>query len=719
MVDAIPGTPVLLVLTRRTGLRHRFEDHADHTRIRLTSLSTNECVRIAKAKLGVERLGADLEHALVDAAEGNPFFLEEVVKSLVESGAIRVEASRATLSRPVHEIAIPNSIQDVIMARIDRLPDSTKKVLQLASVVGRAFTLKVLDQISEGAATREVLQTLAQAELIYERRSSSDATYLFKHALTHEVAYQSLLLNRRREVHRAIGHAIEIVHAEWLADYYEVLAHHFSRADETPKAVDYLLKAGAKAMSVSAHHEALGVYRRVLVLLPEEDRARRADALRQLAIVTSFLADPESSLAYAEEALTLFEALGDKRARVAMHLHIQVLYTWRWDGAREDKALAHLHAAAALVEDDPDSVDKGLIYQRTGHQLLHRGEPNGTLVWARRATDLYTRLHAPMGTSLGTALTYTGAIEEGIAYNERNAEAVFATRNPIAIGVWGHELLLTLALARDLERARRWGERILPEVSRDTPVFEAMIRRPLALIHTLAGDMANAEETCRAVELIEQKTWLGCIFEDAIGVAFHELRRGEWESAEHYLLSAIPVFRDRNAVAARGACSFALGLVHAARGHHAEAEEALVHSLTIVENGDNALFGLWVLPALVELHARMGQLGRAREELERGFALVKADQPRYGAGALLLKARGVLAAARGEADTAAEAFNAAIAVNRQYGLPYDEAQVWYEWGAMELGRGSADGREKMAQAAILFERAGAPRDAARAVSAPG
>jgi tetratricopeptide (TPR) repeat protein len=707
-----------MALTYRTGYDHRFGDRSYHVRIGLTHLSRADSVRLGQAKLGAEGLSPDLEELLAATAEGNPFFVEEVIKSLLESNVIRSVPGGYVLGQPVQALAVPNSIQAVIMARIDRLPDAPKKALQLASVIGREFSRRILDRIAEGPVAGGVLGELKRAELIYEKAASSEPTYLFKHALTHDVAYASLLIHRRKDVHHAIGRAIEEIHAERLADQYDVLAYHFSRAEDTAKAVDYLLKAAAKAVSASANHEALGIYRQALGLLDEADGPRRAEVLKHLATVTSLLADPEASLAYAEQALALFETLGDKRGAIAMHLHIQVLYTWRWDGAREDKALTHLQAAAALVENDPDTAEKGLIYQRTGHLLLHRGEPSGTLVWARKAVDLFGRLNLPMGTSLGTAQTYTGQIDAGIAYNEGNADGVFKTRNPIVMGVWGHELVLTLALVRDLPRARRWGERILPEVSKGTPVFEAMIRRPLALIYALAGDVARAEEMCRAVELIENKTLLGCIFEDAIAIAVHALRRGETEAAREYLELRLPVFHDRHNVVARGACSFALGLVHAEMGEYAEAEAQLLRSLAVLRNGDNVLFELWVLPALCEVHVKMQQLTKAAEDLQRGFGVLGPEQGRYGIAAPMLKARGVLAVARRDWADAAEAFGAAIGVNRQYGLPYDEAQAWYEWGLGHVAQGQrAEAQAKLDRALGLFEQAGAARDVARTLAA--
>jgi len=190
-----------------------------------------------------------------------------------------------------------------------------------------------------------------------------------------------------------------------------------------------------------------------------------------------------------------------------------VYQTGYLDGAKEDMAVKHLEAAAAIVDQESDSVEKGLVYQRTGHMYLHRGQPGTTLEWARRAVDLFTRLGVPMGTSLGTALTYTGQPDAGLAYNEGNWQPVVKAGIPLVIAVLGHELTLTLALLRNIPRARELGEQALAELLKVThgrrSYLEPMVRRPLALIYTLAGDRAQAEDTCRWVEDYEKQSLHG------------------------------------------------------------------------------------------------------------------------------------------------------------------------------------------------------------------
>ena len=271
--------------------------------------------------------------------------------------------------------------------------------------------------------------------------------------------------------------------------------------------------------------------------------------------------------------------------------------------------------------------------------------------------------------------------------------------------------MLSLALVRDVQRARQWGERILPEIGTDNPVFEAMLRRPLALIYTLAGHVREAQEACEAVESIESKTLLGCIFEDASCVGFHYLRRGEWDKAREHMERAIPLFQARNNFAALGACSLILGHLHLELQDYARAEELLLQSLDICREGGNVLLELWVLPSLCELYLGLAERGKAGSYVERGFELLRPDQNWYGLAALAHLAKGMLASAERDWETAVSGFETAAAINRRYQLPYDEARACHELGLMYLARGRAGDRrradEQLDKALEIFQRVGA------------
>ena len=261
LVDSIPTLRVLLVFTYRPGYANPFGERTYYTRIVPAALTAEDSARMATAVLAADSLPEGLRAVIGAKAEGNPFYVEELVKSLEESGALRREGQDLALTRPLTTVAVPESIHDIIAARIDRLAEAPKRTLQLAAVIGREFTGRLVDRLAEvrersGAELRE----LTALELILERRVDPELAYMFKHALTQDVAYDSLLVQRRRELHALVGRAIEELYTDRLAEHYEMLAHHFSKAEDWSRALDYLFKAAEKATWVSGLRQALSLY---------------------------------------------------------------------------------------------------------------------------------------------------------------------------------------------------------------------------------------------------------------------------------------------------------------------------------------------------------------------------------------------------------------------------------------------------------------------------
>jgi class 3 adenylate cyclase len=199
LMDSVPALRLLVVFTYRPGYASPFGERSYFTRVIPAALTAEDTARMAAAVLATDSLPDELRALLGGKAEGNPFYVEEMVKSLGESGALRRVGTRYELARPASEITIPGTIQDVIAARIDRLSEAPKRTLQLASVIGREFTRRLVDRLAEiRERTEEFLSELTALELVNERRRYPELAYMFKHALTQDVAYGSLLVQRRR-----------------------------------------------------------------------------------------------------------------------------------------------------------------------------------------------------------------------------------------------------------------------------------------------------------------------------------------------------------------------------------------------------------------------------------------------------------------------------------------------------------------------------------------
>jgi tetratricopeptide (TPR) repeat protein len=457
--------------------------------------------------------------------------------------------------------------------------------------------------------------------------------------------------------------------------------------------------------------------------MTEEELIKKAQVLENLVLVSLAQMDYDAALGYCKSALEVCEKLRDKQKILRAHMGFITIYQGL---GREDLTLEHVEAARTMLEEDPDSVEKGMLYQRMAHVYLHLGQPATALNWAQRAVELFAGLGVPMGTrlkaasGLGTAWTYTGRVDEGIAYNENVWAPVVKKGSALVIAMLGQQLTLSLALLRDVPRAKKWGEKALPEATKfGIPTVELFLRRPLALIYALSGEVTKAEESCRAVETIQDKysmteTGAICPFEDVAGIGFHYLRQGEWDKARHYLEGAIAAHKDRNNLAAVDACSLVLGSLSLEEGNFSKAEDLLLKSLEICRNGGNVLFELWVLPVLAELYLKTGQPEKAVEYVERGFELMKPEQNWYGLPAPMYLARGMLATVRKDWDAATDSFDKAVEINRQYQLPWDEARTLYERGLTYLARGGQGDRDKahgdLDEALATFQKVGARKD---------
>jgi predicted ATPase len=242
LVASLPTAPVLLAVNYRPEYRHEWSAKTYYRQLRIDPLPPESADEFLQTLLGNDPSVQPLKPLLIEKTEGNPLFLEESVRTLVESGALVGEAGNHQLARAVETIQVPVTVQVILATRIDRLRPELKRLLQAASIIGKDVPFVLLEAIAEirGDDLRHALSELQTAEFLYEARLFPDLEYTFKHALTHDVTYASLLEDRRRALHAALVEAIERLHADRLDEHVEVLAHHAARAKLGTKAVRYL-----------------------------------------------------------------------------------------------------------------------------------------------------------------------------------------------------------------------------------------------------------------------------------------------------------------------------------------------------------------------------------------------------------------------------------------------------------------------------------------------
>jgi tetratricopeptide (TPR) repeat protein len=248
LIGSLTSSHILLILLYRPEYTHQWGSKSYYRKIGLIQLTAQSSAELVQAILEGGEVSPEIRELILNRTSGNPLYMEELTHSLLENGSIEKKSHQFVLSGKASDIQVPDTIQGIIAARMDRLEDNLKRTMQVASVIGRDFAFRILQTIT---GLREELKAyllnLQGLEFIYEKSLFPELEYIFKHALTQEVAYNSLLYKRRKDIHEKIGKAIEQIYADRLGEFYEMLAYHFDQGEVWDKSVEYYVKAGVKA----------------------------------------------------------------------------------------------------------------------------------------------------------------------------------------------------------------------------------------------------------------------------------------------------------------------------------------------------------------------------------------------------------------------------------------------------------------------------------------
>jgi class 3 adenylate cyclase/ribosomal protein L40E len=332
---------ILLILLYRPEYTHQWGNKSYFNRIGLDQLSLKWSAELVQAILEGGEVASELRELILNRAAGNPLFMEELTHTLLENGSIQIKDHQYVLTRTPSELQVPDTVQGIIAARMDRLEENLKRIMQVASVIGREFAFRILQTIS---GMREDLKAhllnLQGLEFIYEKSLFPELEYIFKHALTQEVAYNSLLLKRRKEIHERIGKAIEELYPERLEEFYEMLAYHYARGEVLEKASRYLKSSGTKATRNHSIWEAYSFYKEALDTLhrlPDtaENKEQKLEVLVLMVTPISLLGFPEGSLGMLQEGESLCKALKDTRRLALFYGRLSAYYTLEETPSRE------------------------------------------------------------------------------------------------------------------------------------------------------------------------------------------------------------------------------------------------------------------------------------------------------------------------------------------------------------------------------------------------
>jgi DNA-binding NtrC family response regulator/tetratricopeptide (TPR) repeat protein len=553
LVDGLQAARILLLVSYRPEYQHRWGNKSAYTQLRVDPLPAEDAGELLRGLVGERESRETLEALrglLIEWTEGNPFFLEESVRALVETGALTGERGAYRLARPVKSLQVPGTVQELLVTRMDRLPEEEKRLLQVASVVGKDVPLAVLARVAGTPAEslEPRLHRLQGAEFLYEQGSSADPEYTFRHALTHEVAYATLLEADRRAVHVQVLDAMESLYASRLPERVEALGHHALHGQVWDKAVDYLSRAGAKAFGHSANREAVSHFEQALTALRHLPAGRQP---LELAVDLRF------QLRNALQPLGEFQAMRDH--------------------------LLEAQAAAAALG-DTRRLGQASAYLSDHYRLT--GDHASATRWAERALDIAgdlrdVRLEVTANGYLGQISLTLGDYRTAIPFFQRN---IAALTGDLVTERFGQPQLLSVhsrtcltwclaelgEFAEGLERGEE-GVRIAEAL--DHPLTRVTAYAGIGYLHVLRGDVEPAlavlEPAVRLTREGNSPLWFPRVA-SALGHAY--ALAGRIQDAIGLLEEAVSRARTMKLVSGR---AFMVGILSEARMQGRQGPEAL------------------------------------------------------------------------------------------------------------------------------------------------
>jgi class 3 adenylate cyclase/tetratricopeptide (TPR) repeat protein len=470
LVESMARARILLLVNYRPGYTHSWSNKTYYAEVRVDPLPSTGAAELLQYLLGADPGLAPLKTLLIERTEGNPFFIEESVRSLLETSVLTGDKGSYTLAQKIENIRMPSKVQTVLADRIDRLPLEQKHLLQTAAVIGVKVPLRLLRAVAElpDSELHECLTGLQSAEFVYESNLFPELEYTFKHALTNEVVYGALLHDRRTSLHTRIVSVLEDIAGDNLRDYIETLAHHSFRGELWNKAVIYLKDAGAKAMLRSANKEAASFFDRALTALehlPQTPEILEEGVDIRLDLRNALFLLGEFALIHTclNEAQSIAESLNNPR-KLRRVLNFRLSY-FNLTGEPHRVIELGKHALALGVGSDDPGLDivtnyyMGIAYHMTG---LY-GEAISLFKRAMAKIDERNLRHERFGTStilavscrlwIVQSLAQTGSFNEADAWANEGIQIANEVNHPYSLAYINCSLGFLLLMKGDLDSA--------------------------------------------------------------------------------------------------------------------------------------------------------------------------------------------------------------------------------------------------------------------------
>lgn len=627
---------------------------------------------------------------LIERAQGNPFFVEAIIHELIDTGVLRRGAHGWMLTGPLEAGALPDSVEGVITARLDRLDEDDREVLRVASVVGRRFSYPVVSGVlAHNGRTHEQLRRLTHRDLIAPEAgdgASDDgppSSYQFRHVMIRDVVYGSILYARRRELHRRVARQIEQLRADRLDDELGLLANHYLLAEEWERAFEYHLRAARLAQRSYANREAIALLEQALAIAgpARAATAHLVEAHERLGYAHTLLGEYDPAREHYSAALALVHQAEDATRDdvLRLHHHIARVYEKRADF---DAAFAWVERALALAGDAPSQEAARCRLLGAGlHQ--RQGRYRQALDWGEQAL----RMAEALGNLREQANAYIllGGVYRNLGESNRALDIT-------------HQ---SLRLYKQL----------------DDPCRIADAHNNLANICLELGHLADARMHYEAAA--DLKAAIGDVYGQAMVANnlgdLYKLQ-GQIEDAIAQFTESLIRFERLGSEYAVGVLQMNIGAARLLRGDIEAAEEHFRQSEALFTESGAGDFLPELRRSQAELHLRKGDLGRARTACEQSLADAARLNARAEEGATR-RVLGVILARSGQPDQAWNELNASLAILREAAVPYEIARTLLAMAELApLLRQRADGQAALNEALRMFHHLGAQRDVAEALA---
>jgi len=656
---------------------------------------------------------------------GNPFFVEEVIKSLKEEVVIYRERDKWKI-KEVSKIEFPKTVKSVIKTRISRLDDECQNVLTMASFIGNDFAFEATCGVTgiEEDKLLEIMEKILKTGLVKERVIRGEDVYCFADIIVRDVVHEEVSHLRHKRLHGTVGSALEKVYAKKIDEHLGELALHFLESGDKDKALNYFLKAGEKAEKVYAHNEAFSYLQHALELLEEKGAAleEKARIIEKLGDLKGWMGKVDDCMKYWTEALTLWNQLGKKKNVAKLHAKGAWGF-WQIIGDK-DKASEHHRMALEILEKEPESAELASLYEDISHMLWRTGESTEeALPWTQKAFELAERLGATEVLVLcyndfGTLSMKSGEFEKTAKYYELGLK--IALENNLV----GHAITLYHNLSqlywsigefqKTFETAQK-GSELAKKVGALYNL--TWVDSFVAWCYVGMGEMQKSIFILDDVLALAKriKSSVG-ISEAMFGLGLCYQFLGEWDKSLQYLIEARDIATKAEEYQFSGAATSWLGELFMEMEDYDEAENYLKESSSIWKKADPTAQITEVFPALSKLYLKKGEIEKAEELIEKTYEYATRTKNRSVMPyADMLKA--MLFREQKNWEQSIQFFEKSLqgykSLNAQKWYVHQFADLLYEYGLMYLDRNEEDDKEKayslLNQALMIYQRVDAKK----------